>query len=44
MRRSYNSRKTLDEKYAPFARKLRLLAQEFEDEQILALVKQFMDM
>ena len=34
----------LDEKYAPFARKLRLLARNFEDEQIVTLVKQFMDM
>ncbi len=31
----------LDEKYAPFARKLRALAEDFEDERILALVKQF---
>jgi len=33
----------LDEKYAPFARKLRALADDFEDERILELVRQFMD-
>jgi len=33
----------LDEKYAPFARKLRALADDFEDERILALIRQFME-
>ncbi len=32
----------LDEKYVPFARKLRAYAEDFEDERILAMVKQFM--
>ncbi|MCP4348755.1 MAG: response regulator [Desulfobacterales bacterium] len=32
----------LDEKYAPFAHRLRALADEFEDEMILEMVKQFM--
>jgi len=32
-----------DEKYIPFARKLQALAEEFEDERILAMVKGFMD-
>jgi len=31
----------LDKKYTPFANKLRQLASEFEDEQILALIEQF---
>ena len=33
----------LDEKYAPFARKLRALADDFEDERILELIRDFMD-
>ncbi|MCP4109440.1 MAG: response regulator [Desulfobacteraceae bacterium] len=32
----------LDEKYAPFVHRLRALADEFEDEMILEMVKQFM--
>jgi len=33
----------LDEKYIPFAHKLQSLAKDFEDQQILALIKHYLE-